>query len=341
MNYQETSSIFTEMLENSKNVVVMQADNPDGDSLASALALESLLEDAGKKVYLYCAIDMPEYLRHLEGWDRVEKEFPSNYDLAIVVDTGVWKLFGNFEQKYGRFKLPKEKLIVIDEHDTEHSLEAALDIHDIKAISSGQIIYELAAESGLVISKLTAEFIASSILSDTLGLTSSNLKDNPRPFTIMADLVNLGVDVSVLQERRLERMKISSDILNYKGELLQRIEYYGDGKIATITIPYDELREHSQELNPTIVLDEARLVDRVGITIGFKQYVSQGRLVRVTGRIRCNKGFEIADKLASIFEDGGGHSYASGFKIEGDNLNFEEIKTKVIQNAERLLNEII
>lgn len=341
MNYDEASNHFLKLLKDSDKVVVIQADNPDGDSLASALALESILEDNGKTTILYCAIDMPDYLKHLAGWDRVVKDFPSSYDLAIVVDTGVWKLLDNFNEKYGKYKLPKEKLIVIDEHETEHTLEAALDVHDKAAVSSGQIIYELCSKSNLVISKLSAEYIASSILSDTLGLTSSTLKNNPRPFEIMADLVNKGVDVSELQEKRLERMKISANILNYKGELLQRIEYFANDKIATITIPYDELREHSQELNPTIVLDEARLVNGVCVTIGFKQYVSQGRLVRVTGRIRCNRGYEIANKIAEYFEDGGGHPYASGFKIEGDNLNFDDIKNKVLNHTEELLNEIV
>lgn len=341
MNYENTAQQFKDLVDNASRIVVIQADNPDGDSLASALALESILGDYGKEIHLYCAVDVPGYLKHLPGWDRVEKEIPSAFDLAIIVDTGVWKLLSNLENKYGRYKLPKDKLIVIDEHDTPHSIDAVLDVNDISAVASGQIIYELALNAHMPINKLSAELIASSILSDTLGLMSSTLTNNPRPFEIMAELVRLGVDVSELQEKRFERMKISSDILKYKGELLQRIEYFANGRIASITIPYDEIRENSQELNPTIVLDEARLVDGVAVTIGFKQYVSQGKLVKVTGRIRCNRGYEIANKIAGLFEDGGGHTYASGFKIEGDNLNFDEIKNKVIQYTEELINETV
>lgn len=341
MNYTETAQRFKQLVDDADSIVIIQADNPDGDSLASALALESILGDYGKNVHLYCSIDTPEYLKHLPGWDRVEKDLPSSFDLAIVVDTGSWKLLGNFESIYGKYRLPKEKTILIDEHDTPHSIEAILDVHDISSVSSGQIIYELSSASKIKISKLSAELIASSILSDTLGLSSSTLKDNPRPFTIMSELVGLGVDVSELQEKRLERMKISADVLKYKGELMQRIEYFADGRIASITIPYDEIRERSQELNPTIVLDEARLVEGVCVTIGFKQYVSLGRLVKVTGRIRCSRGYEIANKIAGLFEDGGGHPYASGFKIEGDNLIFDEIKNKVIKYTEEILNEIV
>lgn len=342
MNYDELTTVFKDTIDGVNSVVIMQADNPDGDSLASALALESIMGDYGKNTYLYCAIDIPQYLRYMPGWDRVTKDFPNHYDIAIIVDTGVWDLFGNFERLYGKYKISKDKLIVIDEHDVKHTIEAKISAHDVNAVSSGQIIYELAAKAELPVSKTAAEFIASSILSDTLGMTSSSLRDNPRPFEIMANLVKIGVDVSELQERRLESMKISQQTLKYKGEILQRVEFHANGAIATIDIPYNELKEYSQEINPTIFLDEARLVEGVGVTIGFKQYVINGRLVKVTGRIRCNRNFEIADKIAGLFDDGGGHKYASGFKIEGDNLNFVEIKNKVLKHTEELLNaEII
>lgn len=339
MNYQVIATKFKEKIDNATNIVIMQADNPDGDSLSSALALESILEDYGKKVYLYCSIDIPDYLRYLDGWDRVLKDFPSKYDLAIIVDTGVWKLFGNLTNSH--VTIPKQKLIVIDEHDVDHTIEADLDIHDSQAVASGQIVYEVASAAKLPIQKISADFIASSILSDTLGLTSISLKNNGRPFEIMADLVRLGVDVSELQEKRLENMKINPNNLIYKGQLLQRVEFHSNDRIATITIPYDEIIDKNNEFNPTIVLDETRFVRGVAVTIGFKQYVSQGRLVRVTGRIRCNRGFEIAAKLASCFEDGGGHPYASGFKIEGNDLNFDDIKNKAITEAERLLDETV
>ena len=133
-------------------------------------------------------------------------------------------------------------------------------------------------------------------------------------------------------------MKISTDTLKYRGELLGRVEYFGEGRIASITIPYDEIRDHSQEFNPTVILDETRLVTGVAVAIGFKQYVKNGSLVRVTYRIRCNHGFSIADELAKTFPDGGGHVYAAGFKVEGTDLDFEDIKQKIITRAVELLD---
>lgn len=68
-------------------ILVIQADNPDSDSLGSALALESILGEQGKYVWMYCGVDIPMYLRYFSGWDRVTAELPSEFDLSIIVDT--------------------------------------------------------------------------------------------------------------------------------------------------------------------------------------------------------------------------------------------------------------
>lgn len=328
------------LIHQAHNIVVIQGDNPDGDSLASSLALEELLGDQGKNVSLYCGIDIPEHLRFLNGWDRVSKELPAAVDLYIIVDCGFWKLLSLLEKNYGRSRLESKPTIVIDHHqDSIHDISSKVDLNQVEDVATGQVIYELAKLLDWSISAAGARFLAASILADSLGLTSEALRDNPRPFEVMAELVRLGVDVSELQEARLARLKISPDTLRFKGELLQRIEYFDDHRLATITIPYDEIKEHSQEFNPVVVLDELRNVEGVAVTIGFKQYVKAGKLVRVTGRIRCNRGYDIALKIAESFDDGGGHHYAAGFKVESPDINFQEVKNKAIARAIELLQQ--
>ena len=55
-------------ISGAQHIVIIQADNPDGDSLSSALALEEIIGDLGKDVSLYCAVMVPDYLKHLTGW---------------------------------------------------------------------------------------------------------------------------------------------------------------------------------------------------------------------------------------------------------------------------------
>jgi nanoRNase/pAp phosphatase (c-di-AMP/oligoRNAs hydrolase) len=60
------SQTLKKLIEASTTIVVIQADNLDGDSLASALALESMLGDIGKNVIMYSRIEIPGYLRYID-----------------------------------------------------------------------------------------------------------------------------------------------------------------------------------------------------------------------------------------------------------------------------------
>ena len=64
---------FTDFLADKESVCIIQAENPDGDSLGSAIALDYLLND--KNVSLYCPIDIPKYLHYFDDWSRVTNEF--------------------------------------------------------------------------------------------------------------------------------------------------------------------------------------------------------------------------------------------------------------------------
>ena len=329
-----------ELIDKSQKIVIVQADNPDGDSLASSLALEQILGEMGKDIHMYCSMDVPEHLKHLSGWDRVEQNFPSQYDLAIMVDNSYSRLLGNMEKKGQLGTLKSKPLVIFDHHSSQTDIDYAdIYINEIKMASAGQVIYTTAKELGWPIDVHSAKYIASSILSDSLGFNSEVMKDNPEPLRVMANLVELGVDLSELNELRLERLKSDASLVEYRGQLLQRIEFHEQGSIATITIPYEEVRQYSMQYNPTVILDEMRMVKGVKIGIGFKQFVKNGQLVKITARIRCNRGFTIAKDLAERY-DGGGHPYASGIKWEGAELNFDEIKASVLKDAAQLLNEI-
>ena len=39
-------------------------------ALGSSLALDEMLTEYGKEVTTYCPVDIPKYLRYVQGWDR-------------------------------------------------------------------------------------------------------------------------------------------------------------------------------------------------------------------------------------------------------------------------------
>ena len=91
MPYSEADKI-KKIVDEAKRIIIIQADNPDADSLGSALAMEHILGDLGKEPYLYAGVEMPTYLRYMSGWDRVQKELPNQFDASVIVDASTMTL---------------------------------------------------------------------------------------------------------------------------------------------------------------------------------------------------------------------------------------------------------
>lgn len=318
-----------------QKIVVVQADNPDADSLGSALALEHILGDLGKEVYLYCGVDVPTYLRYVSGWDRVLNEFPSTFDLSIIVDASTYTLFDQLE-KAGKWGVLKSKpSIVLDHHVTvDNTLDfAAASIIKDDAASTGEIIFHLANTVGWNINLSAAEHIMSTILGDTQGLM--NNKTTADTFRIMADLTDLGVNRTMLEELRREYSRMPQSIFRYKAALIDRVEFAADGKLAYVTIPQNEINEHSPLYNPAVLVQfDSLQVQDVQLSVVFKTYDTG----RITGKLRSNYSAPIADKLAEHF-GGGGHAHSAGFKVE-DGRPFNEVKSECIEFATELLNNL-
>ncbi len=296
---------FSDFIKDKNRLAIIQAENPDGDSLGSALALEGLLE--GKEVSLYCPVDTPKYLRYFDGWSRVTNEFDFKADGYIIVDTAaeilLSKLMDDDAIKNNLFTKP---VFVLDHHETEDDLSFPHDsiIETLPACCT--LIYKIAKDQNIEIKKSVADNLFNGILSDTLGLTTATV--TAEDFRIAAELTELGSNISELEERRKEFMKKSQRILDYKADLIKRIEYHLDGTLATVHIPWEDIQNYSDEYNPNVlILEEMRMVEGVEVAVAIKTY-PDGKL---TGKVRSSA--PIADKVAGFF-GGGGHMYAAGFR---------------------------
>lgn len=297
-------------LKDAQKIVIIQAENPDGDSLGSSLALEELLAEAGKDVKLYCAIDIPKYMHYIKGWDRVEKDWPTDRDVAIIVDTFAEALIQQALKQPGvRHFLESHPVIVIDHHESDEGdlPFETISVNDSTAVAASEVIYRLAKEAGWKVTPDAAEAMFIGIQADSLGLTTQST--TPESYLVAAELVALGANPSEIEGRRREYMKKPADILAYKGDLIKRIEYFLDGKLAIVHIPWSDIQEYSDRYNPSVlVLEEMRMVDTVQVAVAIKTY-PDGKL---TGKIRVNA--PIAEQVAGFF-GGGGHQYAAGFKV--------------------------
>ncbi len=320
------------LIQASQRITVLQADNPDADSLASALALEQILGEMGKEVALYCGIDVPGYLKYLPGWERVSPELPKQFDLSIIVDASTMTLFQKLADAGQQGWVAGKPCIVLDHHKEVDNLIpfATVTLNQPELASTGQLIYQLAKELGWTLDATSAEFIMTSILGDTQGL--SNDLTSAGTYRVMAELVELGVNRPKLEEERRALSKMPPEIFRYKAELIRRTEFHAGNRLTLVTIPHQEIMDYSPLYNPNPLIQGEHLqTEGVLVSVAIKRYADG----RVTGAIRCNHTAPIAARLAEHF-GGGGHEYSSGFKLAGVQ-DFEAFKTQCVAQATGLL----
>lgn len=330
--YPEASQI-NEMVENASKIVVIQADNPDGDSLASALALEQILGDMAKEVILYCGVDIPSYLLYMPGADRVTNDLPKQFDLSVIVDNSSDILLQQLDKSGAKAWLASKPSIIIDHHATAPTITFASVICSHPAVASAEVIYELAGQNDWSLNRNAKELIAIGIFSDSLGLTSEGT--TARSVHVIGELVEAGVNLAKLENARRETMRKEPELIHYKGKLLSRVEFHDSGRIVLVSIPQEEIEEFSPLYNPPmLVLDDMRLAKKADLAVAFKVYKDG----KITAKIRSNYGRGISDKLAEAF-GGGGHPYAAGFKLQ-DGRDYQTVKNEFIKTASEMLDKL-
>lgn len=317
-----------QLVQAAKHIVVIQADNPDGDSLGSALALEEIFGDLGKTVSLYCGVDIPDYLKHLEGWDRVHKEMPTNFDMSVIVDNSAAVLLAKLHEKEYKSWVASRPAVVIDHHsgvvcDIPY---ATLVINEGDSVATAEAIYTIAGSLKWPVNLRAKTVIMSAILSDSLGLSSA--LTTPHTYRVMAELLESGVDRTALDDARRELVKMPLSIYTYKAKLIQHTRLAAKGKLAIAIVPHEDILTYSPLYNPAPLIQGDMLqIQGVEVALVIKQY-PRGKL---TGSLRSTTKAPVVADIAKQF-GGGGHVYASGFKIEekGDIQNVIDLSEKFV-----------
>jgi len=319
---------FKDFLLGKKRICIIQAENPDGDSVGSAIALDYILKDTENS--LYCPVDVPKYLHYFPDWSRITNEFDYRADGYIIVDTAASILLSKLlDDAAIRNCLYQKPVFVLDHHESEDDLEFPHEAIIETLPACADLIYQIAKTLNFEIPKPAAEAIYSAISSDTLGLVSASVTSDT--MRTMAELIDLGVNPAELDEIRREFMKKSPRILDYKADLIKRIEYSLDNQLATIHIPFEDIQQYSDEYNPNVlILEEMRLVEGVVVAVAIKTYPDG----KVTGKIRTSK--PVAEQIAGYF-GGGGHPFAAGFRTY--DVSYADVVADIVKIMPELLEQ--
>ena len=306
-------------IKNSKNIVIVTHENPDGDAVGSSLAMYHALKGLKKNV----DIIIPEYAKcfnELPGIDEVIKESDKVYDLAISLDAATDKLL-NVWVKYFR---EADQRIVIDHHST-NTMFGDINYVDLSAPACAQVVYMLIKHYRWKITPEIGTCIMAGIITDTGGFQYSGVSKDT--FNIAAELLDVGVNISKVYKKVFDTKTKSS--FELRRIAIDRMEFLEDGKIAfTYVTNEDERKVNAGVGDYEGIVSEGRSVEGVEVSI-FLHELKDGEF-KIS--LRSNSYVNVSD--VCIMFGGGGHIRAAGAKMTADPL---VIRDKVVNEVKRQL----
>jgi phosphoesterase RecJ-like protein len=306
-----------DLLHQAQRILVTSHIRPDGDAVGSLLGLGLALQDAGKDVQMILADGVPKTFRHLSGSEQVHRKPKGTFDAVVVVDCSDLGRVGPVLDY-----LPGPDLN-IDHHVTNLNF-GRINLVDIEATSTTEMLASLLPAFRLSISTLAAEALLTGLVTDTLGFRTTNMR--PQALRVAADLMELGVDLPNLYHKAL--LSRSYLAVRYWGTGLNDLQL--ENRLVWTSLSLDNRyavnypgRDDADLINVLSTIDDADVA-----LIFIEQ--TKGT-VKVSWRAR--PGFDVA-KVALQF-GGGGHKPAAGAEIEGD---LDEVQQKVLDATRAILS---
>lgn len=338
LNHQETplrimknpSKLLKIIKENRKFLIVSHI-NPEGDAIASGIALALGLKKLGKYAYILSKDPLPETLKFLPDSDLINTRIPSmNFDVLIMIDCNSIERTGfsgpggsNREEKQLRAKTTA----VIDHHllpqritrydSPKPSGQQSIRWIEPNASATGELIYKLLNLLHVQIDKKIAINLYTAIFTDTGGFRYSNT--SIETLRIASKLIEAGANTWEITKEVYENIPINYfRLLTLTLATLEK-----KGKIAWITVTRRMLRKTNTTAQATEdFADRPRKIKGVEVGIFFRQ--DGKNLYKVSLR---SKGAVNVAYIAKVF-GGGGHANAAGCILK-DSL--KDVQNKVFQ----------
>ena len=315
---------IVELIRSNDRYLVTSHFNPDGDSIASQLAIRKIFQLLGKECTIVNLHPVPRIYRFLPGSESIlvrQRHSQKPYSALFVLDSGHPSRASGFLRK----KSPL-KVVNIDHHVSNHGY-GNLNWIVTKASSTCEIIYDLAVKLGVLLDGELALLLYTGILTDTGSFRYSST--SPKSMSIAARLLRHGINPHDVAEQIYENSEYSS--LKLLGKSLARLGKSPDGRVTWVTYGYKELCGLSNMAETEEFVNYARSLDSARIAIGLKE-VAPGD-IRISFR---SKGEVNVSDLASR-HGGGGHRNAAGCTIKGP---LAAVTRRLVAEAQRFMDEI-
>lgn len=286
-------------LRAAQRVLVTSHVRPDGDAIASVLAMGLALQAQGKQVQMVLADGAPADFKHLYGWADVVRSAQGPVDLVITVDAATQDRCGEALSAY-----PKVD-INIDHHISNNNY-GELNLVDPASVATCALLAEHFPALGLDFSPGVIDALLTGILTDTMGFRTSNM--TPKALRLSADLVEKGADLPALYERALLRRSFQA--MRYWGAGLTSLQQEGGLVWGTLSLADRQAVGYPGNDDAELV-NNISMIEGAAITVLFVEQADQQ--VKISWR---SQGGHDVSRIAAQF-GGGGHTAAAGAVVNG------------------------
>jgi len=319
-----TREAVIDAIRRAARITAICHENPDADTLGSALALRIVAERLGKQAEVVAADPVPPALADLPYAGDVRARPALEPDVAVVVD-GPLSRTGAVARECGDW-LSRATVVNVDHHVSNDGDEASAAWVDPDAAATCEMVARLVRDLGVEIDREIATVLTAGIVQDTHTFSHPNA--TPRTLRVAADLVEAGAPLSRIHRAIYADKPFST--LALWGRILAGAQAQRAGRIVHASMTLVMLAETGTEpVASEGFIDLLASTKAADITVLFKE--ADASQVRVSVRTSANAD---AVAITSRF-GGGGHARAAGCTVDAP---LAEAVARVLEECERELD---
>mgnify|MGYP001607186509 CR=1 FL=1 len=290
------------VLEGAADVTIVIHQQPDGDAIGSAVALQLGLRSKSKTARIVCVHDFPAVFKNIVGEIQVETSLPSATDAIVVLDCSELHRTG-----FGRQLTTLAKSIpiaVIDHHAKGDMVKIAHHTHfDETVAATAEILFDYLSLLRVEITPAIATALLMAIYTDTGGFQHGNTSS--KTFSLAGRLVRCGGDLTLVSQSFIRSFNPAKKRL--WGKILSSVEI-GRFNIVTAIINAEDLREAEATAEDILGLaNTLALINEARAALVMMEIAGSWR-----GVLRTRHANVDVSRIAQLF-GGKGQKKAAGF----------------------------
>lgn len=323
MKERATIEQIAERIKRAKSVVIFTHMRPDGDALGCSLALSFALDRLGIEHVVCDESPLPSNLSFMRGLERIQKTVSIDADLYIALDSADSARLGALSEPFERAMKKRIDTVNIDHHISNPHYAK---MNYVRTCSANCMnVAKLIDALGVALDKEIAESLLAGLLTDSGNFSHDDVDEEC--FLLASRLVKAGADIRSLTYNLFKKQPKERASLH--AEVMSKIRYFHDDKLAVITISLDAMARHHADNGMTEgFVDFPLNVDTVEVAVSIME-VKQGQY-KISLR---SKTYADVNRVAGVY-GGGGHVRAAGCMLFGE---LEEIIDKLSYTVSQYL----